>query len=165
MCGIIVAKATVANATIIRRKFMPAIMKRVNNISRCQQQFRNEHLSYGFSPRQHSILLLVTRREGLTQEEISREVCLDKSNTSRTLSSLEESGYIRREVNPENRREMRVYPTEKLESVIGEVRQVSKTWNELLTEGIAPEDVDTFYSVLLKMESRAREIVSGGEDE
>ena len=144
---------------------MPAIMKRVNNISRCQQQFRKEHLSCGFSPRQYSIVLLVTRSVGLTQEEISREVCLDKSNTSRTLSSLEESGYIRREVNPENRREMRIYPTEKLESVIGEVRQVSKTWNELLTEGIAPEDVDTFYSVLLKMESRAREIVSGGEEE
>ena len=144
---------------------MPAIMKRVNNISRCQQQFRKEHLSCGFSPRQYSIVLLVTRSVGLTQEEISREVCLDKSNTSRTLSSLEESGYIRREVNPENRREMLIYPTDKLESVIGEVRQVSKTWNELLTEGIAPEDVDTFYSVLLKMESRAREIVSGGEEE
>lgn len=144
---------------------MPAIMKRVNNISRCQQQFRSRHLPFGFSARQSSIMLLVTRREGLTQEEISREVCLDKSNTSRTLCALEESGYIRREVNPENRREMRIFPTEKLESVIGELRRVSKLWNELISEGISDEELEIFHSVLLRLEARAWEIANGGDTE
>ena len=101
----------------------------------------------------------------LTQEEISREVCLDKSNTSRTLCALEESGYIRREVNPENRREMRIFPTEKLESVIGELRRVSKLWNELISEGISDEEFETFYSVLTRLEARAWEIANGGESE
>ena len=141
---------------------MPFIMRRVNNISRCQNQFRTANSSVLFTSAQTSIVLLVTNREGMTQEEISRFVCLDKSNTSRALSALEEGGYIIREVNPENRREVRVFPTEKLKSVIGEVRRVSRLWNELLGEGISDEEFAVFHSVLTRLEARAWEIVNGG---
>ncbi len=142
---------------------MPAIMRKVNNISRCQQQFRSANSSVLFSPGQTSIVLLVTRTEGLTQEQISRSVCLDKSNTSRALTVLEDGGYIRREVNPENRREVKIFPTEKLQSVIGEVRRVNKLWNEMLGDGISDEELEIFHSVLTRLEARARELVDGGE--
>ena len=75
------------------------------------------------------------------------------------------TGYIRREVNPENRREMRIFPTEKLESVIGELRRVSKLWNELISEGISDEELEIFHSVLLRLEARAWEIANGGDTE
>lgn len=107
----------------------------------------------------------MTRKEGLTQEEISRSVCLDKSNTSRALSTLEENGYIKREVNPENRRQTCVFSTEKLKSVIGELRRVTKIWNELLGEGISDEEFETFHSVLTRLEARAWEIANGGDTE
>ena len=141
---------------------MPAIMRKVNNISRCMTQFRAANASVLFTPAQTSIVLLVTNKEGLTQEQISRSVCLDKSNTSRALSVLEDGGYIKREVNPENRREVRVFPTEKLEAVIGEVRRVSRLWNELLGEGISEEEVAVFHSVLTRLEARAWELANGG---
>lgn len=141
---------------------MPAIMKKVNNISRCLSQFRAKNSSVLFTPGQTSIVLLVTRSPGLTQEQISRSVCLDKSNTSRALTTLEENGYIRREVNPDNRREVKIFPTEKLQSVIGEVRRVNKLWNDQLGEGISDEELETFYSVLTRLEARAWELANGG---
>ena len=144
---------------------MPAIMRKVNNISRCLNQFRAANASVLFTSAQTSIVLLVTNKEGLTQEQISRSVCLDKSNTSRALSALEDGGYIRREVNSENRREVKVYSTEKLQSVIGEVRRVSRLWNELLGEGISEEEFAVFYSVLTRLEARAWELANGGDKE
>ena len=50
-------------------------------------------------------------------------------------------------------------------AVIPEIKQVSAEWMTLLSEGISEEELAVFDSVLLRMQSRAREIIEGQEDE
>lgn len=139
---------------------MPKIMKTLNNISRCQAIYRKELIKVdGLSACHFAFVLLISRKEGLSQEEIAKEICLNKSTVTRTLSYLEEKGYIVRKANSNDKRQILVFPTQKMAEIAPVVRNVSKDWNSLLTQEISEEELQIFYSVLNKMENRARAII------
>ena len=103
-------------------------------------------------------VLAVCRAPGRSQEEISQDLCLDKSTVARALSRLEELGYVRRACSDFDRRRLTVEPTERALEVLPRIKAVSSEWQELLTYGIDEAELDAFYSVLVKMESRAKVI-------
>ena len=141
---------------------MLRFMKTLNNISRSQATYRLARTKGSdLYASHHAFLLTVCRNSGSTQEAIATELCLNKSTVARTLGTLEERGYIERKVNPENKREVLVYPTEKAREILPFVREINKDWNERLTEGISESDLEVFYSVLSRLEERAKEIVKG----
>lgn len=139
---------------------MPKIMKSLNNISRCQAAYRNEKLKIkGLTACHCSFILLISRNSGLSQEEIAREICLNKSTVARTLAHLEELGYITRTSNPQDKRQILVFPTEKILEITPKVRSVSKEWNSLISEDISEKEMDIFYSVLQRIEDKAKLVV------
>ncbi len=145
---------------------MPKIMKTLNNISRCQSNYRSlkmgvDRLCVGH----HAFVLAVCRNPGNSQEKLARELCLNKSTVARALNHLEEKGLIKREVNAENKREILVFPTEKMLEILPEVRAIAKEWNELLVSEIPEEKLDVFYSVLSQIEGKAKEIIKELEQE
>ncbi len=139
---------------------MPKIMKTLNNISRCQSNYRSlmletEKLCVG----QHAFVLVICRNPGKSQEFLSKELCLNKSTVARTLNSLEDRGLIKRSPNAENKRETLVFPSEKMLEILPHVRAISKQWNELLVSEIPPKELELFYSVLSRIEIKAKEII------
>lgn len=139
---------------------MPRIMKILNNISRCQSNYRasklrTDRLCVGH----HAFVLVICRNPGSSQEKLSRELCLDKSTVARALSHLEEKGFIKREANVENKRETLVFPTEKMLEILPEVRKITNEWNELLVSEIPEEELEVFYSVLSRIEGKAWMII------
>ena len=54
--------------------------------------------------------------------------------------------------------------TEKMLAILPEVRTVSREWRALLSEGIPEEELAIFYSVLERMQTRAREIIEKQEE-
>jgi hypothetical protein len=50
-------------------------------------------------------------------------------------------------------------------AVLPDIRRVSGEWMSLLSEGIDEEELRIFDSVLERMESRAREIIEGEEEQ
>lgn len=141
---------------------MLRFMKTLNNISRSQATYRLARTKgCDLCAAHHAFLLTVCRNSGSTQDAIATELCLNKSTVARTLAALEDRGYIERKVNPVNKREVLVYPTKKAEDTLPFVRQINKDWNESLTEGIADSDLEVFYSVLSRLEARAKDIVKG----
>ena len=97
---------------------------------------------------------------GSSQEEIAREICLNKSTVARALTQLEDRGYLRREASAEDKRRLLVYPTDKMLAVLPQVRSVAKEWNDLISDGIPEEELEVFYSVLARMEERAKSALS-----
>ena len=155
----IVAYTTVAYATDTE-VIMPKIMKSLNSISRCQSTYRSVKLSAdGICACHHSFILIISRHPGYSQEDITREICLNKSTVARTLNHLESVGYITRIPDSDDKRRILVYPTEKMLLILPKVRAVSKDWNDRITEGISDEEMQVFHSVLSRMEQRAKEII------
>jgi len=144
---------------------MSKFMKTLNNISRSQAVYRHGRISaQDLQSCHYAFVLAISKEPGRSQEELARELCVNKSTVARNLTCLEENGYIKRQSIPNDKRQFSVYPTEKMLSVLPEVKKVSAEWMELISEGIPQEELDTFNAVLARMENKAREIIERQEE-
>lgn len=144
---------------------MYKFMKMLNNISRSQAVYRYSKISAKDLQTSHyAFVLAICREPGRSQEELARELCLNKSTVARNLNCLEEKGYISRNPLPNDKRQFAVYPTEKMLGVLPEIKKVSIEWITLLSEGIPQDELAIFNSVLERMQTRAREIVERQEE-
>lgn len=138
-------------------------MRRMNILSRCEAIYRTDRLPDAeLAACHHSYVLTLGRRPGISQEELARELCVNKSNVTRALTQLEARGYVRRCESRQDRRVTLVYPTDKLLAVLPQVRQIVADWNAYLAEGFSEEELATFQSVLDRMVERARAYREGG---
>ena len=144
---------------------MSKFMKMLNNISRSQAVYRHARISADDLMGGHyAFVLAICRHPGRSQEELARELCLNKSTVARNINYLEEKGYVSRAPLPNDKRQFSVHPTEKMLSVLPEIREASAEWMTLLSEGVAQEELEIFNSVLEHMESKAREIIQAQEE-
>lgn len=144
---------------------MARFMGMLNNISRSQMIFRQGRIpAEGLSIAQHAFVLTICRKPGRSQEELARALCLNKSTVARNLAAMETNGYIRREQHPTDKRQLLVYPTERMLAILPNELAASEEWSALLSEGISEEELALFHSVLERMLARAREIVEREAD-
>lgn len=144
---------------------MSKFMKMLNNISRSQAVYRCSKISADDLQSGHyAYVLLICHQPGRSQEELARELCINKSTVARNLNYLEEKGYILRHQVPNDKRQLSVYPTDKMLTVLPNVKKASGEWMDLLSEGIPQAELDVFDSVLSRMQAKARQIIEKQED-
>ena len=140
-------------------------MKMLNNISRSQAIYRHGRISAkDIAPCHYAFVLAICKSPGRSQDSLAKELCLNKSTVARSLNFLEQNGYVTKSAKPFDKRQFCVYPTEKMTAVLPEVKKASGEWMALLSEGIAKDELDVFNTVLMRMESRAREIIERQEE-
>ena len=144
---------------------MIKFMKMLNNISRSQAIYRQSKISAkDIQSCHYAFVLAICRKPGRSQEELAEELCLNKSTVARSLTALEEKGYILRNSLENDKRQFAVYPTEKMLSVLPEIKDASHKWMALIAEGITESELEIFHSVLARMQDRAREIILHQEE-
>lgn len=143
---------------------MPRFMKMLNNISRSQAIYRYGRISAEDLQSSHyAFVLVVCREPGRSQEDLARELCVNKSTVARNINYLEEKGYVTRTPLPHDKRQYAVFPTEKATTVLPQIRAASAEWMQLLSEGISPAELEIFDSVLQRMQEKARKIIEEQE--
>ena len=144
---------------------MSKFMKMLNNISRSQAIYRHSKISANDLQAGHyAFVLAICREPGRSQEELAKELCVNKSTVARNLNYLEEKGYLSRQPLPNDKRQFSVYPTEKMLAFYPELKKASLDWIDLLSEEIPQEELEIFNSVLERMQTRAREIIQKQEE-
>ena len=138
---------------------MPSIMRSMNVISRCQTVYREELLDNNIPPSHQHIILSICKKPGYPQEELATDLLLNKSTIARALAKFEEKGYVERKLNEQDKRETLVYPTKKLIDELPKLKEMMKEWNNILSEDISEEDIETFKRIASKMEQNARKAV------
>ena len=135
---------------------MPSLMRYVNIISRCGTLWRGDKLrGTGLRPGQAPYILTLCHTPGLSQEQIARRIYIDKSNVTRHLAALEREGFIERKQSKADRRVSLVYPTQKAYDILPYVRQITREWNEYLTDGWTEEEIATLKALLDRVSERA----------
>ena len=144
---------------------MSKFMKTLNNISRSQAIYRFQRVSSSdLQPGHYAFILTICDKPGRSQDELAKELCINKSTVTRNLNYLEEKGYVTRRPLPNDKRQFSVFPTEKMMASLPEIRRASDEWMALLSDGIRDEDLIIFNSVLEHMQKKAREIIEKQED-
>ena len=145
---------------------MPKIMKSLNYVSRAQAMFiADAFLRKGIvdvSASHWPLIWSVYRQPGRSQEELSQDICLDKSTVARSLVQLEERGYIVRLPKAEDKRCLLVYPTEKTYELVPTLRTIVSDWYDHILDGMTDEELEVFYSALVRIEQNAKRTTHGG---
>ncbi|AOT71960.1 MarR family winged helix-turn-helix transcriptional regulator [Geosporobacter ferrireducens] len=100
---------------------------------------------------EYSLLLYLYRKDGITQDDLSVYLYIDKSAIARAVKSLEQKGYVIRDKDDADKRFNRVYLSDKAKLFKDEIRERVWTWSEFLTEDLDGETVEMVLSVLEKM--------------
>ena len=142
---------------------MGTIMRKMNVISRCEAIYRGQHLPGELPGIYHSYILTICRKPGMTQDWLARYLCVNKSSVTRHLSHLEKEGYIERRPCSRDKREILVYPTQKMIDIRSEVVRITREWNALVSEDITAEEMELFHDILERLLDKSQKIVYGGE--
>lgn len=104
-----------------------------------------------WTPLESAVMRVVDREPGITAGAVARATRLISSNTSRALRNLESKGLVRRVSDPDDARRVRLYPTDRAEQNLRELRRI---WSELLA-GVAddPAGIDTAVVLLRRIEN------------
>ena len=135
---------------------MRGIMKYINRINRSTGIVYNQRLrEFGINHCQHPYIIQICRHPGISQEELARAICVNKSNVARQLAVLEADGLLTRTPDPEDRRVMQVFPTEKMEALLPCVREVMGDWDSCLLADFSEEDREKLIAMLEIITERA----------
>lgn len=94
-------------------------------------QYLNGKLSaYDITPSQYGVLSCLWQREFATPKQISEILCLETSTISGVLDRMQKKGLIDRVINREDRREVRVIPTEKGKALEEPISKIIDEVNE-----------------------------------
>ena len=143
---------------------MPPFMQQISITYRCAMRFREKELAdTGLAGCQTPYLTALCRRPGITQEELARELSVNKSSVTRQLCALEEKGWVRREADPNDKRSMLVYPTEQAQAFMPRLFQCYRDWNDYLTQDFTEEEQTLLSQLMVRIASRAEDYVKGGD--
>ena len=82
------------------------------------------------APRYYA-LLHISEKPGLSSSELSDRLLCDKSNVTRIVKGLENSGFILRKPHETDGRTLRLYLTEAGKSICEEITEAHQTYNDL----------------------------------
>ena len=145
---------------------MAGLMAKINLIARCAGMYRDEKFSgLDLGSGQQIYLFAVCREPGISQEQIARQICVNKSNVTRSLSQLEAAGYVVRRQSESDKRITRVYPTERALEILPTVRTICRDWSRSITVDLSDEERRLLDELLERMVVRARSYADNGNFE
>jgi DNA-binding MarR family transcriptional regulator len=97
------------------------------------------------------LITLLDHETPMIQDVIASHVLIDKSVAARGIDHLEKNGFLRRSVNPENRRQKLVYPTAKAKSIQAELFNSLKRSSENLLSPLSPKEQEMVMELLDRM--------------
>ena len=100
----------------------------IHNISLNQQKYMNiklKGLELGHDVR---YIMFIYDNPGCSQDDLVKISGQSKGNIAHILKKFEQEGYIKRQVNPENRRKYMLNTTEKGSELVPKIREISRKW-------------------------------------
>lgn len=120
---------------------MERIQKYLNRVYRASVLDRAEAFkNKGLNGPQISYILQICRSPGSTHDELASAIFVNKSSVTRQVTRLEKSGFLKREVDSDDRRVKRIYPTALALEIYPEILAYLDTWNEALTSNLSLEE-------------------------
>lgn len=104
---------------------------------------------YGLTAAQAMVILIVCDFRSLTQDEITKRLGLDKSVIAKTVTKLEEMGFLVRSTNPKDKRTYDIQPTQRAWAVYPSVREQIDGCFLRMTQQMTDEQRAEFRHLLL----------------
>jgi DNA-binding MarR family transcriptional regulator len=104
-----------------------------------------------------SYIFVISRNEGLSQDELSTSLGVDKTTTARIVKKLLSLGYVARHHDHNDKRIYRLYLTPQARAIIPQIRKTLKAWNTAISRGLSATEKAQLQKALRHMAENARQ--------
>ena len=107
--------------------------------------------AHGLNHTEARLLMLLHQEKGVaTQDALSNQLFVDRSNAGRGLKSLERGGYIKRSENEDNKKTKLVEITAKGRKAVAEVSKMKKKMAQIFFGDLKEDDAGAIVELLQK---------------
>lgn len=125
-------------------------------IRRCEQSFLREHLNgYQLKPADSVVLHTMRKKGRCNQESLCDIVDIDKGRMARILEHLEERHFIKRIVNPSDKREKLIELTDEGLEMLQVIDTLFEEWNERCFADFTEEEQEEYQGYLERIAKNA----------
>jgi DNA-binding MarR family transcriptional regulator len=131
-----------------------------NTLSYTNEIFKKYSLGSGTYP----YLLTLYKNEGISQNQISKELAVDKALSARVIKKLIDLNYIRKETNEADSRAYQLYLTEEAKAIVPKIKLELNKWNDIMTHNLTEEEKDTANILLSRILENMKKYRSENEE-
>lgn len=107
-------------------------------------RLKNKDIDVG----QFFFLCFILNNEGKTQEQIARGIMLDKATVSKGIKRLVHLGYVSKRVNPDDKREYKIYSTKKAKAFKTELDAIYNEMHDRLHQKLDKDEIVQLQALL-----------------
>jgi DNA-binding MarR family transcriptional regulator len=107
---------------------------------------------YDINAGQIPFFMNIVKSPGITQDELSRKLHIDKSTTAKAVKTLIDKGYVTKNIYQQDKRMYKLFPTEKANTVKEIILKIAFKWDrDVLLKGFSEEEKRQTYKILNRM--------------
>lgn len=115
--------------------------------------YNNRYSEYGITVPQSFILFALLEQDGQNVKDLACRLSLDSPAITGLLDRLEKEELVARRNDPEDRRALKVYLTEKGRGLAGEIFKTARAFNEELNSAFSSQEKKTLKKLLSVVDS------------
>jgi len=148
MRGIYVANA-IKN---IRRGMMKEILREIGMIARALDSISNiEFKEFDLTKGQYLYLVRICENEGIIQEKLAEMIKVDRTTAARAIKRLEINGFIVKKADEHNKKNKKLYPTEKGNNVYPFIKSENDHSKIVALDGFSEAEVESLFNQLQRV--------------
>lgn len=133
-------------------KLIEPVSRKLNVLGRDYLAALDDHMArFGIDRHYYPLTVIVHYDGQLTQKGLAEILRKDKSLIVKIIDRLTARGFVQRQINPDDRREHFLAPTDKAREVVPHLLKTFEHMNKSASKGISRQDMQIFESVLIKM--------------
>ncbi len=114
---------------------------------------------------QFPLLIHLARTPDVTQDDLAAHFRIDKGTVARAMRKLEDSGFVYRTPDPENRRRYRLCLTKKGENVLPQALRIADEWEEAICGSSSETEISRLHDTLRTLVTKSVALVQSDGDE
>lgn len=135
---------------------MIKLTKQIGIIERCILLYRNKiQNDFGISGCHYVYFFVLNRRSGITQDELAKDLHINKSNVTRSIKTLKDLGYVDVVNDCNDKRINRLYLTSKGKNVFPVIKDVTNKCNDSLLANFSEDEINMLESLIEKLVTNA----------
>ncbi|HTX61217.1 MAG TPA: MarR family transcriptional regulator [Methanobacterium sp.] len=112
------------------------------------RQCESELAPFNITPAQFYALSVLFDKDGIKFKDLALRLSLDRSSLTGILDRMENGGFIERRADPDDRRSLLIFLTEKSKEIRPELSTIAQGIDQKFKNKISPEELKTLLKAL-----------------
>ncbi len=139
------------------------LIKWISIIYRYSLMYANKNLKgFDITGGELSFFIVIVDKSGITQEELSNYLKVNKSTTAKAVKSLEKKGYVIKKIQDKDRRSHNLFPTQRAVELRKQMKKLAFSWDDVLLDNMDENGKKKIYEIVKVMAENADNYINRG---